>query len=414
MTETTLWHSQAHMPSVKHAELVIVRGEGAYVWDEAGRKLLDAPAGLWYCNVGHGRKEIADAVARQMAQIETYHTFQQYGNRPAIDLAARLAEVCPFPNAKIFLTSGGSDAIDTAGKLARRFWSAMGKPDKKTIVTRDRGYHGLHTLGTSIIGLEINQEGLGQLVPEAVRVPTNDASAFAATVEELGADQIAAYFAEPIVGTGGVIHPAPGYFDEVQRICQENDILFVADEVINGFGRCGEWFATQRFGLEPDMLVFAKGVTSGYLPLGGIMVGERVAEPFWEDGSALTFRHGLTYAGHASVCAAAMANLDIMDREGLVSRVRELEGVLAAALSPLAGHALVKEVRTGIGLLTGIVLEDVAAAGPVASSCLDRGVLMRSLPDGVLHVSPPFVITEDDIAFLAGVLREALDEEAAR
>lgn len=411
MTETALWHSQAQMSVVKHAELVIERGEGVWLWDENGRKLLDTPAGLWYCNVGHGRSEIADAVARQMSAIETYHTFNQYANRPARDLAGRLSELAPIENGKVFLTSGGSDAIDTAGKLIRRYWSAMDLPDKKTIITRERGYHGLHTLGTSIVGLEINREGLGQLVPEAARVGTNDASELQALVDDLGADQIAAFFAEPIVGTGGVLHPQPGYFEEIQRICRENDILFVADEVVCGFGRTGEMFGTERFGLTPDLMVFAKGVTSGYLPLGGVIVGERVAEPFWEDGSSLIFRHGLTYAGHASVCVSAMANLDILEREELVARVRELESVLASALRPLGEHSLVREVRTGIGLLTGIVLVDHVTALRVSDRCLRKGVLMRALPDGVLHISPPFVITEDEIRFLAEVLAESLDEE---
>lgn len=411
MAETALWHSQAQMSLVKRAELVIERGEGAYLWTEDGRRLLDTPAGLWYCNVGHGRKEIADAVAAQMAKIETWHTFQQYANRPAIQLAERLADLSPLPNAKVFLTSGGSDAIDTAGKLARRYWSAVGKPDKKVIVTRERGYHGLHTLGTSIVGLEINREGLGQMVPEAVRVGTSDPADLQAVIDDLGADQIAAFFAEPIIGTGGVIHPALGYFDEIQRLCREHDILFVADEVINGFGRTGEWFATQRFGLSPDMLVFAKGVTSGYLPLGGVVVGDRVSEPFWEDGSTLVFRHGLTYAGHASVAAAALANLDIIERESLVQRVRALESVLAAHLRPLEQHTLVKEVRTGVGLLTGIVLTDHLFALRVSDRCIEKGVLMRALPDGVLHVSPPFVVTEDDIRFLAEVIAQSLDEE---
>jgi adenosylmethionine-8-amino-7-oxononanoate aminotransferase len=401
------------MPAVKRAEVVIDRGEGAYLWDEAGRKLLDAPAGLWYCNVGHGRREIADAVARQMARLETYHTFNQYANRPAIELAARVAELSGLGGAKVFLTSGGSDAIDTAGKLARRYWSALGRPTKTTIVTRDRGYHGLHTLGTSIVGLEINQEGIGPLVRETVRVPTNDAAAFEAMVGEIGPDSIAAFFAEPIVGTGGVIHPAPGYFEAVQRLCRDNDILFVADEVVCGFGRTGELFGIHRFGLEPDMLVFAKGVTSGYLPLGGVVASERVAAPFWEDGSELIFRHGLTYAGHASVCVAALANLDILEREELVARVRELESVLAGALRPLESHALVRQVRTGIGLLTGIVVADHPTALRVSERCLDKGVLMRALPDAVLHVSPPFVVTEDDIRLLAEALAEALDEDAA-
>ena len=402
------------MPSVKHGEIVIVRGEGAYLWDEQGNRYLDTPAGLWYCNVGHGRKEIADAVARQMAKIETYHTFQNFANRPALDVAARIASLAPIPNAKVFLTSGGSDAIDTAGKLARRYWSAMGKPEKRVIVTRDRGYHGLHAFGTSIIGLDINREGLGDLVPHSIRVPTNDAAALESAITENGADTIAAFFAEPIVGTGGVIHPAPGYLDEVKRICREHDVLFVADEVITGFGRTGELFATQRFDLEPDMMIMAKGITSGYLPLGGVIVSERVWGPFWADESDLVFRHGLTYAGHASVCAAAMANLDILEREELIARVRMLEPVLERELRSLESHELVKEVRAGIGLMGGVHLHDAAAAQRVANGMLARGVIGRCLPDGVLHVAPPFVVTEEDLAMLAGVIGDALDEEAAR
>ena len=243
----------------------------------------------------------------------------QFANRPALDLSARVSELAPIPAAKVFLTSGGSDAIDAAGKLARRYWSAIGKPEKRTIVSRERAYHGLHILGTSVTGLHANREGLGPLLSDTVQVGTNDPTGLQAVVDELGSDAVAAFFAEPIVGSGGVIHPAPGYFEAVQQICRDNDILFVADEVITGFGRTGEWFATQRFGLEPDMLTMAKGLSSGYLPVGGLAVSKRIWEPFWEDGSDLTFRHGLTYAGHASACAAAaMANLDIIEREDLI------------------------------------------------------------------------------------------------
>lgn len=408
-TETALWHSQAHMPTVKSGEIVIARGEGAYLWDEDGRRYLDTSAGLWYCNVGHGRVEIADAVARQMRTLETYHTFQQFATRPALELAARVAELVPIPNAKVFLGSGGSDAIDTAGKLARRYWSALGKPEKRTIVTRERGYHGLHALGTSIVGLELNREGLGELVPDTVRVPANDAAALESLVERRGAGTVAAFFAEPIIGTGGVIHPAPGYFDEVQRICREHEILLVTDEVVCGFGRTGEWFATGRFGIEPDMMVIAKGITSGYLPLGGVVVGERVWAPFWEDGSELVFRHGLTYSGHTSVCAAAMTNLDILEREELIARVRELEPVLEQVLRPLESHDLVAEVRTGIGLLGGVQLHDPSVAQRVANAMLERGAIGRTLPDGVIHVSPPFVVSEDDLRFLGDALAESLE-----
>lgn len=408
-----LWHPQAHMASVKQTEIVLERGEGAYVWDEQGRKLLDAPASLWYCNIGHGRSEIADAVAGQIRKLEAYSTFQRYTTRPALELAERLASMVPIEDARVFLTSGGGDSVDTAAKLVRRYWSAVGKPEKTVIVTREKAYHGLHGFGTSITGLEFNLAGLGPLIPDTVRVPTNDAAAFEGVVKEAGG-RIAAFFAEPVIGTGGVIPPSPGYFEAVQRICAGNDILFVVDEVITGFGRAGALFASERFALKPDLLLLAKGITSGYLPLGAVVVAERVWRPFWEDGSNLVFRHGITYSGHATACVASMANLDILERERLVDRVLVLERPLDEAMQSLAGHELVKDVRVGgIGLLAGIQLFDADTAERVADRCFESGVLMRVITDATLQISPPFVIDETDIAFMRDVIRAALDEEAS-
>jgi putrescine aminotransferase len=407
--ETLLWHSQAHMPSTKTREIVLARGEGAYVWDEAGHRLLDAPASLWYCNVGHGRAEIAEAVSAQMRKLETYSTFQRYATRPALDLTERLASMAPVANPKVFLTSGGGDSVDTAAKLVRRYWNAVGKPDKRTIVTREKAYHGLHGFGTSITGLEFNRDGLGPLLEDAVRVPTNDATAFATLAESKG-DTIAAFFCEPVIGTGGVIPPPPDYLQSVQRICQEHDIAFVVDEVITGFGRTGMMFASERFGLEPDLLLVAKGITSGYMPIGATIVAERYWDPFWADDSELIFRHGLTYAGHASGCAAAMANLDILEREGLVERVRTLETVLATAVGRLEHHPLVKDVRAGVGLLAGIQLHELAVAERVAERCIENGALMRVITDATLQISPPFVIEESEIEGLVDVIAEALED----
>ncbi|HET6548371.1 MAG TPA: aminotransferase class III-fold pyridoxal phosphate-dependent enzyme, partial [Solirubrobacter sp.] len=325
---TRLWHSMAHMPSVKYAECVIVSGEGSYIWTQDGRRLLDAPASLWYCNVGHGRKEIAQAVAEQLTQIEAYSSFQQYTTPPAIELAERVAALSPLDDPRVYLTSGGSDTVEFAAKLARRFWDISGRPAKRTIVTRQEGYHGLHTFGTSIAGIEANRDGYGPLVHETARVPMHDAAALEALILERGADTIAAFFCEPVIGTGGVHLPKDGYLEEVQRICRKHDVLLVADEVITGFGRTGEMFASQRFGLTPDMMLCAKGISSGYLPLGAVVVGARVAEPFWADDSDHMFRHGLTYSGHSTACAAALANIDILEREELPARVRSLETTL--------------------------------------------------------------------------------------
>jgi adenosylmethionine-8-amino-7-oxononanoate aminotransferase len=405
---TAFWHGQAHMPTVKRAERVIVRGEGAFVWDADGNRLFDATASLWYCNIGHGRREIAEAVFEQMTRIEAYATFQQYATPPPLELSERLAAIAPFPSAKVFLTSGGSDAIDVAAKLARRYWNAAGQPEKQTLVTRARAYHGLHGIGTSITGLDFNREGFGRLVPDTARVPTNDAEALAELFASR-AEEIAAFICEPVIGTGGVIPPEPGYLETAGRLCREHDVLFVADEVITGFGRTGRMFASERFGIQPDMLVFAKGVTSGYMPVGGVLVGERIWDPFWADGSDLIFRHGLTYSGHASACAAAIANLDVLERERLVDRVAELEPVLVSELAPLAELPRVAEVRCGVGLLAGVELADAALVPAVLEGCHERGVLTRLLAPSTLQVSPPFVATGDDLATMVSVFGEAIE-----
>jgi adenosylmethionine-8-amino-7-oxononanoate aminotransferase len=229
-------------------------------------------------------------------------------------------------------------------------------------------------------------------------------------VAERGADSIAAFFCEPIVGAGGVIHPADGYLEQVEEICREHEILFVVDEVITGFGRAGEMFASERYGLEPDVLLMAKGVTSGYLPLGAVAVAEPVWAPFWDEDNPQMFHHGITYSGHASACAAAMANLDILEREQLPQRSRALEGPLADALAPLAAHPLVSEVRAGVGLLAAVEFHDPAHAASAAAGCLDAGVILRVIANGALQVSPPLMIEEADIALLAGVLASEIDQ----
>jgi putrescine aminotransferase len=411
----SLWHGQAHMPSVQRGRRVIERGEGAYVWDVSGHRVLDLPGSLWYCAVGHGRPEIGAAVAAQMSRIEAYSNFQEYATPPALELADRLAAMAPISGVKVFFGSGGSDAVEIAAKLSRRYWDVEGRPEKRVIVSRERCYHGLHGFGTSLTGLTPNRVGYGDLMPDTALVPHDDWRGLERLVAALGADRVAAFFCEPVIGTGGVIHPRPDYLANVQRICRENDILFVVDEVITGFGRTGELFASTRFGLDPDVVLFAKGVTSGYLPLGGVMVSDRVAAPFWEAGSELVFRHGLTYQSHATACAAALANLDILEREDLVARVKELEGSLERALRPLEDHPAVVEVRAGIGLLAGIQLRDGGMLGDVVDRCWENGVLTRAIADGdTLHVSPPFVITAEEIRRAAEVIAEAIQHATDR
>lgn len=401
---STLWHSQAAMGKVGRAERVIVRGEGAYVWDADGNQLLDAPASLWYCNVGHGRAELAEVAAGQMRTLEAYQTFQQFATAPAIELAERVAALAPIPNSKVFLGSGGSDMIDFGAKLARRTWQLRGRADKLTIISRESAYHGLHGFGTSIGGLDFNREGLGPLVEDTLRIPHDDAEALERAIAELGADRVAAFFCEPVLGTGGVYYPEPGYLQRVEEICRANEVLFVVDEVITGFGRTGAMFAIERFGIEPDLLLTAKGITSGYAPLGAAVVSEPLWAPFWDEDDGLVFHHGMTYSGHATACAVALANIDIIEREGLVDRVRSLETPLAETMGPLADLPAVKEVRTGEGLLAAIEPHDQSVTAAVADYCIDNGVLMRTITGGALQVSPPFVIEPEELGLIAEVI----------
>jgi adenosylmethionine-8-amino-7-oxononanoate aminotransferase len=407
-----LWQPQAHMPSVLAGDrLTIVSGEGANVTTDDGRVLLDATAGLWHANIGHGRPELAEAAAAQMRTLETYHTFGRIVNDQALALADRLEAMSPIPDPKVFFVSGGSDAIDTAGKLARRFWQLQGQANKRILISRQSSYHGLHGVGTSLAGIPANREGYGSesLIPETARVPVNDADALEQEIARLGPDRVAAFFAEPIIGTGGVILPTEGYLQRAEAVCREYDVLFVADEVITGFGRTGAMFATQLFDLHPDMIVMAKGITSGYAPLGGLLIAPRVWEPFFDSPDAAIFRHGVTYSGHATACAVAQANLDVIEQENLVAHVKELEPELVRAMDQVAKHPSVAEVRTGIGLLAGVNLVPEVSADLITRVCLESGVLLRALPDNTLQISPPFVIESGALWRIAGAIAAALD-----
>ena len=410
ITGAALWQPQAQMSTAAANRVTIVGGEGAWIETDQGVHLLDATAGLWHANIGHGRERLALAAAAQIRKLETYHTFGTFVNDQAVALADRVAAISPIEDAKVFFVSGGSDAIETAAKLARRFWQLQGQTNKRIIVSREWAYHGLHGFGTSIGGIPYNREGYGSesLIPETARVPANDADALEAEILRLGPDRVAAVFAEPIIGTGGVILPAPGYLQRVEQICQEYDVLFVADEVITGFGRTGEMFASGLFDLHPDMVVVAKGITSGYAPLGGVLIGPRVWEPFFAEGGPI-FRHGVTYSGHATACAVAQANLDVIEEEQLVARVATLSPVLEQAMSPLAKHPHVTEVRTGIGLLAGVQLAPEVDGAAIARACLEAQVVIRIITNNTIQISPPFVIAEDELWRITGAIAAALD-----
>src|SRR6478609_3881599 len=406
------WNPMTNMGAFRDRGITIVRGEASTVWDDAGHASIDISGALWYANIGYGRAELADAAAAQMRELASYKTYDGFTSPQTEALAERVTEVVPLDGAKVFFTSGGGESIDTAAKLARAYWAAVGKPDKHVVISRQFAYHGSNAYGTSLGGMAALTDVYGRLVPEVDQVPWDDAEALAEAIDRAGADRVAAFFAEPIIGAGGVLIPPDGYLDRVQEICREREVLLVLDEVITGFGRVGEWFATGRYGLSPDLITVAKGITSGYIPLGGVIASARVAEPFWAEGTANVFRHGFTYAGHATACAVGLANLDVIEREGLVQRVRELEPVLADALRPLAGHEAVADVRTGVGLLGAVELADPSKLQAVIDAAYERGVLVRGIRGAALQVSPPFVITEDEIATTARVFGEALDAAA--
>ncbi|MGV0850970.1 aminotransferase family protein [Mycolicibacterium phlei] len=412
-----LWPAQAHVPSVLGRQIVIERGQGSYIWTADGRKLFDATAGLWHANIGHSRPELARAAADQMTRLETYHIFGRFANDQALALAERLAAMSPIPDPKIILNSGGSDAIDVACKLARRHWQREGRTTKTTILSREFAYHGLHAFGTSIGGLDFNREGYGteSLVPETARIPLHDLDTTAAIIAEIGADNIGALVTEPVQGTGGVNPPKEGYLTRLAKLCQDNDILLILDEVITGFGRTGTMFAAERFGVAPDLLTFAKGVTSGYAPLGGVLVSPRIWQPFYVDSDTTpVFRHGATYAGHATAAAVAMANLDILEREGLVERAGQLEIQLETALQDIARRRdSVREVRV-CGFLGGIALTDRYDAVAVTDTLIGRGFVVRPLRGNTLQLSPPFITTDDELALLVAAIDDTLADLEGR
>src|SRR6516162_5963616 len=414
--EPVLWNGFANMASLAGHAVTIVRGEGSTVYDDRGRPYLDALASLWYCNVGHGRAELADAAVAQMRQLAAYQTFEPFTNPPAEALARRVAALAPVPGAKVFLTpGGGSDAVDTAAKLARSYWRATGQESKQVTIARSHAYHGMNAYGTSLGGIPANTDPFVPLVSHIEHVAWDDAPALEKAIETMGAGRVAAFFCEPVIGAGGVYPPPEGYLAAVREICRRHDVLFIADEVITGFGRTGAWFASERFTLDPDVMTTAKGLSSGYAPIGAVIVGERVAEPFWRAGSGEVFRHGYTYSGHPTSCAVALANLDLIEREGLVPRVAELEPVLARAVAPLGEHPLVADVRAGTGLLAAVeIAEDARAADPglaprLVTAIRERGVITRLLRGTALQISPPFVITEAEIGQIAEAFAGALD-----
>ncbi|WP_415041238.1 aspartate aminotransferase family protein [Gordonia sp. (in: high G+C Gram-positive bacteria)] len=407
----SLWHGFADMGAVTSSgPFVITKGEGVTVHDADGNTYLDATAGLWFTNVGHGRTEIADAVAKQLSTIAHYSNFGDFASDTTIELAERLAAKAPVPGSKVMFTSGGSDAVETAVKLARRYWVEQGRASKRIVVGRSKAYHGMHVAGTSLAGIPPNREGYGEaFMTDTETVDWDDAKSLLGLIERVGADNIAAFFAEPIIGAGGVYLPPDGYLREVRDICRDHDVLFVADEVVTGYGRIGgDWFASGRFDLAPDMITSAKGLTSGYVPMGAMIAAPHIAEPFFAGG--VWWRHGYTYGGHAGAAAAALANFDILERENLVAEAKRLEGDLAAAFSPLVELDAVDEVRTGLGAVTAVQLADPAKAPAAVAELRKAGVVTRAAGQGALQVSPAFVMTTEQVQDMARRFGGALEQ----
>lgn len=411
-----LWHPFAAMGKVDGHELVLVRGEGCRIWDATGAEYLDATAGLWFASVGHGRAEIADAVAAQLRTLAAHHIFGDQANEPALALAQRVATLAPVPDAAVFFGSGGGEAVDTAAKIVRRYWALLGQPQRTVIVSRSHAYHGTNAYGTSLSGIPAVRDGYGTLVEGVAEVPYDAVDAVAQTLDRLG-DRAAALIGEPIIGAGGALPPPEGYWPAVERLCRERGVLLIADEVISGFGRLGSWFGCERYGFTPDLMTCAKGMTSGYVPLGAVVVSGTVRAPFWDE-SAAPFLQGGTYSGHPAACVAGLTNLDILERERLVARVAALEPVLRDLLAPLRELDGVADVRcTGLAaaveLDAGLLAESPGAPAAAMLAARREGVLTRVLRGVALQISPPFVVTEDELAAIVNGVAAGVRAAAA-
>ncbi|WP_052666233.1 aspartate aminotransferase family protein [Nitriliruptor alkaliphilus] len=389
--------------------LTIMRGEGATVWDAHGRSYVDGMASLWYCNIGHGRGEIADAVATQMRQLAGYHTFERFTNEPTEQLCERLAARAPVAGSRVFLTSSGSEAVETAVKLARFSHHLAGDPARTVVISRRPSYHGVAYAGTTLTGLPLNQAGFGPLLPDVCQVPRGDLEAAAAAFAA-NPGRVAAVIAEPVIGAGGVYPPEPGELAGLRALCDQHGALLILDEVITGFGRLGHWWGADRYGVTPDLTVFAKAVTSGYQPLGGVLVTPRVLAPFAADPDAV-LRTGHTYSGHPAASAAALVNLDVLEDEGLLDRAVHVGRRLADGLSRLIDGERIVEVR-GDGAVRAVGLGPGVDAPQVREHMLAAGVIARPIGAGTIAFSPPLVITDAQVDRLVQSLADAVARPA--
>jgi putrescine---pyruvate transaminase len=418
----------------KKGSRIITRAENIYLWDSEGHKILDAMSGLWCVNVGYGQRPLIDAATRQMAELAFYNAFFQTATPPAIELAELLSEVTPPQFRHVFFANSGSEGNDTVVRMVRRYWDILGSPQRDVIISRTNAYHGSTMAGASLGGMAGMHAQGGLPIPGIVHIgqphwflhgrglSRDEFGRVAAgwleqKIIEIGPERVAAFIGEPVQGAGGVIVPPETYWPEIQRICDKYGVLLVSDEVICGFGRTGHWFGCERFGAKPDLMTFAKGVTSGYVPLGGVMVGERVAKVLIEQGGE--FEHGYTYSGHPVACAVAVANIRLIREQRLVERVHDDVGpYLASQYAALAEHPLVGEAQT-CGLMGALQLvKDKASNAPFPPDieigmvcrghCFGNGLIMRAVGDRMI-VAPPLVITRAQIDEMVALIRRCLD-----
>ena len=421
---------------------IITRAEGVYLWDSEGNQIIDGMAGLWCVNVGYGREELAKAAYEQLKQLPYYNSFFQCTHPPAIELSEKLAQISPPQFNHVFYVNSGSEANDTVLRMVRNYWKLLGQPQKRVLISRINGYHGSTVAGASLGGQKFIHDIDDLPIPDIVHIEqpywyqnggtlSSSEYGFLAAQElekkiiEIGIERVAAFIGEPIQGAGGVIVPPETYWPEIQRICDKYGILLIADEVICGFGRTGHWFGSEYFQIKPDLMPIAKGLSSGYLPIGGVMVSDRIADVII--GKGKEFAHGFTYSGHPAACVVATRNLEIIEREGLVEQVRNETGPYLHQLwEQFKEHPLVGEVRT-VGLLGAIELVDDKSSkrffhdrGKVGERCRDlcveNGLVMRAVQDTMI-LSPPLVATRrhlDEIYEKASKTFNQLAEELGR
>ena len=390
--------SRERFPSITH-------GKGSLVWDHTGHEMIDAMASLWYCQIGHGRGDMADAIAGQVRQIEAYSCFDPFTNGPADELAEKIASLTLMPEARVFFTNSGSEAIDSAMKLARLTQVLDGQPERRLIISRVRGYHGTNYGGTSAQGLPLNKEGYGTLLDEVVQVAADDIEALSRLMAE-NSNRIAAVLTEAVQGAAGVYPPNDGYLDETRRLCDQHGALLIFDEVITGFGRLGTWFAAEHFDVVPDLTAFAKGVTSGYMPLGGVIVGRRVGEALESDRDFI-LRHGYTYSGHAAACAAGLKNIEILEKNKLLRAASAMGYRLERGLRAIADDGGVDHVR-GVGAVFAVGLRGDQNAVQLRDAMLKAGVITRAIGTDTITYCPPLVTTDEQIDTIVDVLAEAV------